>query len=114
MASQNYLQVSQRSDIKLWMIEYLVHHHDRQKVQEGREEEAIHVVLHIRANGLGQGVEQNLADNESCHTEADVPQRPTLLQGAHDQHSLHDNVDEEEDGGKDVDNHKQGDCALWA
>lgn len=86
---------------------YLVHHHDSQEVQESREEEAIHVVLHVRANGLGQGVKQDLANNEGENTEADVPQRPALLQGAHNQKSLHNDVDEEEDGGENVDDHEE-------
>lgn len=42
-----------------------------------------------------------------------MPQRPALLQRSNDQKSLHDNVDEEEDRGEDVDDHKEADSVLW-
>ena len=91
---------------------YLVDHHDGQQVQKSREEKTVHVVLHIRADGLGKGVKQDLADHKCKNTEADVPQRPALLQRSNDQKSLHDNVDKEEDRGEDVDDHKKADGVL--
>jgi hypothetical protein len=71
-------------------------------------------MLHVRADDLGQGVKQNLADNECRNSETNVPQRPTLLQCADDQQSLHDDVNEEEDRGEDVDDHEEADRALRA
>jgi hypothetical protein len=96
----------------LWV--YLVDHHDRKQVQEGCEEESIHVVLYVGADRLGECVEQDLADDECRNAKANVPQRPALLQRTDDQHDLHDNVDEEEDRGEDVDHHKEADGALRA
>lgn len=93
---------------------YLVDHHDRQQIQEGSEKQAVHVVLHIRADSLGEGVEQDLADHECQNTKADVPQRPALLQRTDDQQSLHNNVDKEEDRREDVDDHEEADRALRA
>jgi hypothetical protein len=43
-----------------------------------------------------------------------VPQRPALLQCTNNQHDLHDNVDEQEDRGEDVDDYEEANGALWA
>lgn len=96
------------------MRTYLVDHHNRKEVEQGREEKSIHVMLHIVADGFGEGVQQNLADDESCNAKADVPHGPTLLQSAENQHDLHDNVDEQEDGGEDVDNNEETDGVVRA
>lgn len=93
---------------------YLVDHHDRKKVQESRKEEAVHVVLHVGADGLGKCVKQDLADDKSCHAESDVPQRPAFQQSADDQHDLHDDVDEKEDRREEVDNDEESNRVVRA
>ena len=71
-------------------------------------------MLHVGADSLGEGVEQDLANDERQNTEADVPQWPALLERTDDQQSLHNNVDKEEDRGENVDDHEETDRALWA
>ena len=71
-------------------------------------------MLHVRADNLGEGVEEDLADDESQNTEPNVPQWPALLQRTNDQQSLHNDVDKEEDRGENVEDHEEADRALWA
>lgn len=70
-------------------------------------------MLHVRADGLGKCVKQNLSDDERANAESDVPQWPALKQGADNQHNLHDDVDEKEDGGENVDNDEESNRVVW-
>ena len=90
-------------------VPVLVHHHDGQQVARRGEEEAVHVVRHGVADGRAERVEDDLADDEEEDAEADVAQRPAVLQRARHQQDLQHHVHEELDRVQQVQDHEQSD-----
>lgn len=64
---------------------YLVDHHDGKQVAECGKEKSVKVVLNVIANGVAEPVQDDLSADENQHTEADVTQRPAVLEGVHHQ-----------------------------
>ena len=90
----------------------LVDHHDGEEVADGGEEQAVQVVLDAVADGVAEDVQDDLADDEEEDAEDDVAERPAVLECAHDEDDLADEVDEEEDGVHDVGDDEDADWVL--
>ena len=86
---------------------YLVDHHNRQQIADRRDEQSIHIMLRVVADRRTRDVQDHLAGNEEKDPEADVAQRPPVLQRVADQQHLHDDVHEQEDGVEDVQHDEQ-------
>lgn len=89
-----------------------VDHHDSEEITDGREEESIQVVLCSVADGAAENIENNLAHDEEENAKADVPERPSILQGCCDKDHLGDDIDRKEDGIDQVKHHKESECTC--
>ena len=69
-------------------------------------------MLDAVADGVAEDVQDDLADDEEEDAEDDVAERPAVLECAHDEDDLADEVDEEEDGVHDVCDHEDADGVL--
>lgn len=65
-------------------------------------------MLDIHADGLTKSVKKHLPDNEEENTESDVPQRPAVLESAHDKYNLHHQIDRNTDRIEDIEDHEEG------
>ena len=62
-------------------VTYLIDHHHSQEITGRCEKQAVEIVLHLLADALGERVEDDLADDEDKNAEANVTERPPVLQG---------------------------------
>ena len=69
-------------------------------------------MLDAVADGVAEDVQDDLADDEEEDAEHDIAERPAVLECAHDEDDLADEVDEEEDGVDDVGNDEDADWVL--
>lgn len=87
----------------------LVDHHDGEQIADCGEEKPIEIVRRILADHDAEDVEDDLADDEEEYAEADVEERPAVLQRVDHKHDLHHEVDEQEYAIEDVENHEEAD-----
>ena len=102
---------ARRSFDKRWNTN-LVDHHDCEEIADGGEEQTVQIVLDAVADGVAEGVQDNLSDDEEEDAENNVAERPAVLECAHDEDDLADEVDEEEDGVDDVGDDEDADWVL--
>ena len=91
---------------------YLVYNHDREQIQQRRDEQPVHVMLHSIAHHLAKHIQNDLPDREAEHTKGNMEQRPSLLQRPHHQKDLHDHVHSQEDRAENVDHNEQPDRVV--
>jgi len=92
---------------------YLVNHHDGEQIADGREEETVQVVLHLVADGVGEGVEDDLADNQETGCQGNIAQWPAVLQRVENEDKLHDDVDNQADTRDEVQHDEQANGVCW-
>lgn len=91
---------------------YLVDHHDGKQIADRGKEQSIQIVRRVVTDQDAEDVENDLADDEEEHTEANVKQRPAILKCVDYEHDLHDNVYQYEDAVEEVEDNEEADCVC--